>query len=342
LYILRRGGEVVYLLDYVDDMLIVSPSKRLVSQVKQMLSRHFEMTDLGPVKKYLGWHVRRDRQRRRMWLSVEKKIIETVRGFGCQDLSPTATPLPSEFQTFFPHEMDKDNPHRLPDPVSGHAYSPLLDRHGHTQFRQVVGSLQYFAQSLRPDVRYAANALAQVAHCPRERHWKAALHCLRYLSGTAELSLCYSGDAGAFLQGYSDSDFAGCAGTRKSTTGWVFLFGGSPVGWQSKKQEVITLSSCEAEYRALTSVTKEAMWLRQLLAEFGFSARRPTPIYCDNEAAVRISRDPVCRSRTRHVALSFLFVRQEQAAKRIIVIPIRSAHQIADYLTKPVTTHFQK
>ena len=79
----------------------------------------------------------------------------------------------------------------------------------------------------------------------------------------------------------------------------------------------------------------EVLWLRQQLAELGVPVSRATPLYCDNEAAIRISRDPVHRSRTRHVALSFLFVRQEQRTGTIHVTPIRSNRQVADYLTKP-------
>ena len=268
-----------------------------------------------------------------MWLSNDVKIRDTVQALGLKGGTPTATPLPTEYQAFYPHELGDED--LAPDPETGYPYSPLLDRAGHSRFRQLVGSLQYFAQALRPDVGFAANALAQVAHRPRERHWKAALHCLRYLAGTPDLALYFSAEQGLSLVGYTDSDFAGCIGSRKSTTGWLFRLAGSPVCWKSKKQSVITLSSTEAEYRALTSATQEVMWLRQLLVELGVLVSHATPLYCDNESAIRISRDPVHRSRTRHVALSFLFVRQEQRAGTIRVTPIRSNRQVADYLTKP-------
>jgi hypothetical protein len=130
LYTLRYQGESLFLLDFVDDMLLVSKSKELVDWCKQMLSQHFEMTDLGPVKKYLGWHVRRDRSTRTMWLSNEVKIRETVRTFGLEGASPFVTPLPSDFQAWLPHEVEeaRGDP---PDPRD--AVSPLLDRRGHHQ-----------------------------------------------------------------------------------------------------------------------------------------------------------------------------------------------------------------
>jgi hypothetical protein len=338
LYIKKEGHDILYLLDFVDDMLFFSPSRKFMDKVKEEISDTWEVTDLGKAQKYLGWHIRRDRRERKMWLTVDKKIRETVQTFGYEGCKPTSTPLPSGFDAFLPHEMDKENPNRQPDPESGHKFSPLLKGPDHNKYRSLVGSLQYFANSLRPDVAYAANALAQVAHCPRERHWKAAIHCLRYLSGTPNLALHYSKDKnGSTLLGFSDSDFAGCKGTRKSTTGWIFTMAGGPVAWKSKKQEVITLSSCGAEYRALTSTVTEAMWLRDLLSELGWKVGKPTPIYCDNEAAVRISRDPVNRSKTKHAALSFLFVRKEQQRGTVQVIPVGTKAQAADYLTKAVT-----
>ena len=136
------------------------------------------------------------------------------------------------------------------------------------------------------------------------------------------------------LQCYTDSDFAGSPGTRKSTTGWILTYAGSPVAWKSKKQGCITTSTCEAEYVALTSGTKECLWMRDMLREFGCTPERPTEIFCDNEAAVRISRDTVCHSRTKHVSLSFWFVREQQETNEIIVKTIPTKQQLADFLTK--------
>jgi hypothetical protein len=338
LYILRREGQTLFLLDLVDDMLLVSSSRELVTLVKELLDSEFEMSDLGAAKKYLGWHIQRDRSARKMWLSLEKKITETVAAFGLSGSSSVSTPLPTDYQAFYAHEMDPDEPDRQPEPGSTARFSPRLHGLEHSRYRQLVGSLQYFAQALRPEIAYPANALAQVAHCPRERHWKAAQHCLRFLAGTPGLALCYHACGTRGLVGYSDSDYAGCAGTRRSTSGFVFLLAGSPVCWKSKKQDVITLSSCEAEYRALTFATTEALWLRDVLAELGHPVQGSVLLHCDNEAAVRIAKDPVNRARTKHAAVSFLFVRQEHARGSIHVVPVKSQEQVADYMTKPVSS----
>jgi hypothetical protein len=253
-----------------------------------------------------------------------------------QDANPTATPLPTDHKTWLPHEIDIQNPERQPIPGSNDKFSPRLSEANHSLFRQQVGFIQYIAQALRPDVAYAANQLAAVQHVPRERHQKAAIHCLRYLKGTATLGLCYSLEKPQELRCYTDSDFAGCPGTRKSITGWVLTYAGSPISWKSKKQGCITTSTCEAEYVALTSGTKECLWMRDMLGEFGCAPESATLVFCDNEAAVRISKDTVCHSRTKHVSLSFWFVREHQEADEIAVKSIPTKEQLADFLTKPL------
>ena len=197
-----------------------------------------------------------------------------------------------------------------------------------------MGFIQYTAQALRPDVAHAANQLAQAQHLPRSRHLSGAIHCLRYLKGTAHLALCYQRNEYPHLVGFTDSDFAGCQGKRRSTTGWIFGISGSPVSWKSKKQECLTNSSCEAEYMAITSGTKECNWLRDLMTDCGAPPTYPTAMYCDNEASVRITKDPICQSRTKHCSLAFWYVREQQEKGIIHVIPVGTQQQLADHLTK--------
>jgi len=336
LYTLHHQGESMYILVFVDDLLMVCTCKDLMADIKVTLMSHFDMTDLGPATKYLGWHIQRDHASNTIWLSLEKKIREGVITFGLQNATSTATPLPTDYKSWLPHEIDITNTERQPLPGSSDKFSPRLSESDHGLFRQQVGFIQYIAQALRPDVAYAANQLAAVQHVPRERHQKAAVHCLRYLKGTATLGLCYTFNKPQELRCYTDSDFAGCPGTRKSITGWVLTYAGSPISWKSKKQGCITTSTCEAEYVALTSGTKECLWMRDMLREFGCHPESATPVHCDNEAAVRISRDTVCHSRTKHVSLSFWFVREQQEAGEILVQSISTKEQLADFLTKPL------
>ena len=194
----------MYTLVFVDDLLIVSTCRKLSRTIKTKLMSCFDMTDLGDATKYLGWHIQRDRTQGKLWLSLEKKIREGLVHFELQDAKPTATALPTEYKSWYPHEVDTSDPNRQPLPGSSDPFSPLLNESDHSVFRQKVGLLQYIAQALRPDIAYAANQLSALQHMPRQRHMKAADHCLRYLSGTAHLGLCFSASAGQELKGYTD------------------------------------------------------------------------------------------------------------------------------------------
>ena len=208
-------------------------------------------------------------------------------------------------------------------------------------YQSMVGALNFASTCTRPDIAYATGQLAQACQRPRVRHANAALRCLGYAVGTAELSLHYKGSHHLCLSGFSDSDWAGCPTTRRSTTGWIFLLGGGAISWASKKQTCTAMSSCEAEYLALTSAVKEAIWLRNLLEECGSLQREPTILRVDNEAAIKLSADPIYHSRTKHIALDFLYAREQVQAGVVHISHIPTKEQTADYLTKNVASNIQ-
>ena len=95
------------------------------------------------------------------------------------------------------------------------------------------------------------------------------------------------------LVGCTDSNWVSDPDDRKFTTGYVFSLGSGPVTWACKKQQALALSSAEAEYRAVVNASQEALWLQQILSEFGFEQQQPTPLWCDNQSAINIAKDPV-------------------------------------------------
>eukprot|EP00253_Pinus_taeda_P019658 PITA_19658 len=108
----------------------------------------------------------------------------------------------------------------------------------------------------------------------------------------------YSAKATPLLVGFTDSDWAGDPDDRKSTAGYVFTLGSGPITWACKKQAAISLSSAEAEYRGAVEASKEALWLRQILSELGFEQQHPTTLWCDNQSAIQLCKDPVQHQRT--------------------------------------------
>ena len=119
-----------------------------------------------------------------------------------------------------------------------------------TIYRQLIGSLLYLNHS-RPDICYAMNAMSRYMQQPHDIEWKETKRILQYIQGTRTYDIHYAANSELELVGYTYFDWAGDSIDRKSTFGYVFMFGGGPICWSSKNQAAIALSSAEAEYRGL-------------------------------------------------------------------------------------------
>eukprot|EP00253_Pinus_taeda_P033858 PITA_33858 len=137
-----------------------------------------------------------------------------------------------------------------------------------------------------PDLSFVVGLIARFMQTPRESNWKSAKRILHYVRGTVQFGIHYSAEESPLLVGFTDSDWAGDPDDRKSTVGYVFTLGSGPITWACKKQAAISLSSAEAEYRGAVEASKEALWLRQILSEFGFQQQHPTTLWCDNQSAI--------------------------------------------------------
>lgn len=177
--------------------------------------------------------------------------------------------------------------------------------------------------------------LSQFLVKPQVPYMLAAIHVLRYLSYAPDLGilLCSSDDFS--LLAYSDSDWAACANSRKFVTGFYIVLGGIPISWKSKKQPSISLSSAEADYRALRKVVAELYWLKHLLSDLGLHITLPIPVYCDSQAAIHIAKNPVFHERTKQIDVDGHFVRDCLSDGLISLHSLRSAEQLADLFTKP-------
>ena len=129
-----------------------------------------------------------------------------------------------------------------------------------TRYRSLIGYLRYLCCT-RPDLAFSVGMVSRFMEEPRSSHWKAAKRILQYIQGSKGMGLFYSMSKEYKLRAYSDSDWCGDIDDIKSTSGYVFYIGDTAFTWQSKKQPIVTLSTCEAEYVAASWCVCHAVWL---------------------------------------------------------------------------------
>ncbi|KAH9718108.1 hypothetical protein KPL71_022089 [Citrus sinensis] len=248
-------GAFIYLLLYVDDMLIASKNRDEIERLKKQLAYEFEMKDLGDTQRILGMEIRRDKKNGSVWLTQKSYLKKVLERFGMDDKTKSVcTPLASHFKlssSSCPRSQEeRDYMARVP-------------------YASAVGSLMYVMVCTRPNISQAVNIVSRYMHNPGKNQWLAIKWILRYLYKTVDVGLLFKKDCGQQCVGYCDSDFAGDLDKRRSTTGYVFTLGGGPVSWRSILQSTIALSTTEAKYMAATEAVKEAIWLKGLLGDLG-------------------------------------------------------------------------
>jgi hypothetical protein len=176
-----------------------------------------------------------------------------------------------------------------------------------SQFRSIAGALQYLTFT-RADITYAVQQICLHMHNPREPHLTTMNRILRYLQGTSDYGILLRRSSNSDLIVYTDTDWAGCPDTYRSTSVYAVLLGDNLVSWSAKWQIVVSRSSAEAEYRVVANSVAEATWLCQLLHELQTPPSRCTLVYCDNISTVYLSTNPVQHQLTKHVEIDLHFI----------------------------------
>ena len=280
------SAHSIYLIVYVDDIIITGPNSTAITQFVTHLAHRFALKDLGSLSYFLGVEVIPTASG--LFLSQRKYILDLLARFGMLEARPAPTPLVVT--------------------QSLQAAGPALD--APTDYRAALGGLQYLTLT-RPDVAFAVNRLSQYMHKPTSDHWLALKRLLRYLCGTLDKGITIFRDSPLSLHAFSDADWAGDKDDYISTMGHVVFLGRTPLTWCSKKQKSIARSSTEAEYRAVASTTAEVMGIRNLLQELGVQLTASPVIYCDNLSATHLSANPVFHSKMKHLAIAFHFIREQ-------------------------------
>ncbi|KAL2893587.1 Retrovirus-related Pol polyprotein from transposon TNT 1-94 [Bienertia sinuspersici] len=308
-----ENGKYTIVLVYVDDLLISGDDEEYISFLKQSLDNQFTIKDLGEMRYFLGLEVFRNREG--IVLNQRKYILDILTQMGLTHAKPSQCPFPKHVK------------------LSTHEGKLLNEPE---QYRRLIGRLLYLNLS-RPDISYSVQQLSQFMSAPREPHWQAAIHLVKYLKGTCDLGLFYPRQGDLEVTAFSDADWGSCTFTGRSLTGWCVFLGKCLVTWKTKKQKTVSKSSAESELRSLSHTTSEVVWVDGVLDELFFSTPKPIRLYGDNKAALYIANDPVMHDRTKHLRLDDFYVREHVDSGFICTEYLRSSSMIADIMTKSLS-----
>ena len=192
----------------------------------------------------------------------------------------------------------------------------------------------YCAVATRPDIAFPVALLSQFLENPGRMHWDAVKRIFKYLSGTRDLKLTYGRETRG-LEGYTDADGASQE-HRRAITGYTFLIDGGAISWFSRKQELVTLSTAEAEYVAATHAAREGIWLKNLISEVFHPIPDAIPLHSDSQSAIAIAHDQdgTYHARTKHIDIRYHFIRYTIQNGKINLIYCPTDDMTADCLTK--------
>jgi hypothetical protein len=317
---ITSDGEYTILIIYVDDGLACSNRPHVLSAILDYLREHFQVRSLPPTR-FVGLDITRDRSNRTLSISQPDFIHRLLQRYNMVECNPVDIPA------------DPNNP------VTAEM-SPKTEQERRnmqkTPVREAIGSLMYLMAMTRGDIAYAVNQVAAFVSDPGQGHWNAIKTILAYLSGTAHHGICFGGKGisdKSILVGFTDADFAADIVKRKSTTGMVFLFFGGAVSWGSKRQRSTALSTADSEFYAASEGSRDAIWFKALLDELGIDVGTIT-MYCDNASARSIIEDPENHRRSKHIAVHYFFVRDQQELGTIKMTKVSSHDNVADMFTK--------
>ncbi|KAD5960593.1 hypothetical protein E3N88_12065 [Mikania micrantha] len=261
LFIKKVGQHKLLVQIYVDDIIFASSDPKLCADFTELMTKNFEMSAMGELQFFLGLQIKQNPDG--IFIHQSKYTKELLKKFDLQNCKQCSNPMSSTTQ------LDAD--------LKGKSVYETL-------YRCMIGSLMYLTAS-RPDIMFAACVCARFQAAPKESHLIVVKRIFRYLQGTQSLGIWYSTGHSCKLVAFSDSDYAGCKLTRKSTSGGCQFLGNCLVSWRSKKQTSVATSTAEAEYIAATSCTSQILWLQTQLLDYGIKESK-TPLLMDSASAL--------------------------------------------------------
>ena len=272
MYKRHQEKVVIFLVLYVDEILLIRNDVGVMSSVKIWLSSKFDMKDLSETSYILGIKLWRDQKNRMLGLSQVGYIDKILARFSMQNSKEGLLPF------------------KLGVPLSGGQRPKTLEEEkmmGQIPYASVVGSLMYDMLCTGPDICYSVGMVSQYQSNPRSKHWEVVKHILKYLRRTRDYILVYHYED-LIPIGYTNSDFQSNLDFRKSTSSCVFTLGGGAISWRSVRKSCIADSTIETEYVATCEKAKGVVWLKKFLPDLGVIRMKQVPItlFCDNSGAI--------------------------------------------------------
>lgn len=311
-------GNWCYILIFVDDLIVACKILHAFTYVKSILSKYFELENLGSIKEYLGMEITRDEDGN-FEICQSGYIKKIALTFGLENAKSVTTPLQVGY-----YRNQTGDEELLPE---------------NNNYRKLIGHLLYLSVNTRPDITASVCILAQKVSSPTQDDWNYLKHVVKYLVGTIAMKLKLSNVRGGEqkLFGYADADFAEDRITRKSNSGQVFFLNGGVISWSCRKQTVVTLSSTEAEFVALSDACRELMWLKKLLRDMHQEVDDgPSIIFEDNQSVLDFITKEKFSLRMKHVDTNAHFVKHYVDNKIVNCVWCSTDEMIADLLTKPL------
>ncbi|WJX18836.1 hypothetical protein P8452_08595 [Trifolium repens] len=303
--------DILIIQIYVDDIIFGSTNASLCKSFSKLMQDEFEMSMMGELKFFLGIQINQGKDG--TYIHQSKYTKELLKKFNLEDCKIMSTPM---------------------HPSSSLSKEEIGSKVDQKLYRGMISSLLYLTAS-RPDILYSVCLCARFQSDPREPHLTAVKRIFRYLKGTTNLGLLYKKSLDSKLVGFCDADYAGDKIERKSTSGNCQFIGENLISWASKRQTTIALSTAEAEYISAAKCCTQLLWMKYQLEDYNI-AESSIPLYCDNTAAIHLSKNPILHSRAKHIKIKHHFIRDHVQKGTIDIQFIDTEHQWADIFTKPL------
>lgn len=311
--------ESLFVLLYVDDLLILGNNINEIESLKKFLCSNFRMKDMGNNNlRYLGICIRWEGDN--LLIDQNEYLRSILIKYKMHDCKPVGTPLDPKFRIEKDYEVDMTLEHKV---------------------RSLIGSLMYATIGTRPDLAASVYYLGRYQSKPCYDVWLGLKHILRYVKGTLNYKLVYkkNNDENVMV-GFADADWASSLEDRASTSGYLIKVYGNTVTWRSKKQNVIVISTTEAEYVALCEATIEVCWVMKLLKDLNIECNSCLLLE-DNQSTIKSIRNPD-QKRLRHIDIKYNFIKSKVTDGTIMIKYINTKEQQADMLTKFVSREVLK